>query len=133
MCTFLKIVIVVGLIVEVPAALVMIILILQDMTWYRSLGAKFGDLTKAYDTIKSKKVDEPSSKHRKIAQDKLRKEKEESARKQGFFEEPYFPGFHRDGRLVYRGHNIPTNAALEFYRKMDELEDTQIFSVVEEV
>lgn len=66
---------------------------------------------------------------KKRAQDELRVRKEAEAAA-GFFETKYFRGFDSNGSMYYRGHKVPTMAALEYYRKMDELADTQLFNVI---
>lgn len=67
-----------------------------------------------------------------VAKRKLREQKERTAH-EGFFEESYVRGFDVSGALFHRGVQVPTAKALEYYRKMDELADTQIFLNTEEL
>jgi hypothetical protein len=64
------------------------------------------------------------------AKHRLRTEKEKSAH-DGFFEDSYVRGFDATGAIIHRGVKVPTEKALEYYRKMDELADTQIFDNTE--
>ena len=67
---------------------------------------------------------------KKLAQDRLRRQKEEEEA-EGFFGDNYIPGFHSDGRLIYRGAKVPASARLDFYETIDKLADTQIFDNTE--
>lgn len=59
----------------------------------------------------------------------VRREKEESARIEGFFGGggSYARGFDADGLLIHRGRNVPPAKAFDYYQKLDDLGDTQLF------
>ena len=62
----------------------------------------------------------------------LRRKKEAEAH-EGFFEESYIRGFAPDGSLYHLPKVVPTARALDYYKQMDELENTQQFNIVEEI
>lgn len=67
-----------------------------------------------------------------MRKERIRRQKAKAAH-EGFFEESYIRGFDANGSLYHLPKIVPTARALEYYKQMDELENTQQFNVVEEI
>lgn len=110
------------------AVILMVMIVVTDLTWYRELVAM--DLTVLRDK-RTQKAKNKADEKEMLRKEALRREKELSAHKSFFEEERYVPGFNREGSLIYRGHKVPTNRALDYYQRMDKLADTQVFDNIE--
>lgn len=66
------------------------------------------------------------------AKRELREDKEREAREDSFFNDYIFRGFFPDGDLIHRGHKVPTERALDYYRQMEAMDDTQTMKVFTE-
>lgn len=97
--------------------------------WFRFLVELVKDVIRNSLALLAEKRNKQTSDDAKA---RLRKQKEEAAH-EGFFEDSYVRGFHVDGSLLHRGIKAPTARALEYYRVMDELADTQIFENTKEL
>jgi len=124
MMTFLHALLYTAIGVWTISGILIVFLIVMELLWLH--GEK-----KRKSTINVKKKQHRVSEI-EAAKDKLRAEKEEIARNShNFFDGPWVPGFDNNGRLIYRGHNVPTDKAWDYYEKMQELDDTQTMSVLD--
>lgn len=97
------------------SSVIIIVTIAMDWSWYRN-------------AEKAEKIKKENDKA------KLRAFKEKEAR-DSFFEGRYSRGFDASsGALLHRGRAVvSTDKAFEYYKKFDELGDTQLFNAVEDL